>query len=83
MREQPEALRLADWCDANSSGIYRPSADAAAELRRLHAQCERMRDALVDTLDFVERHSNRWDGVNGKHPAEVVENARAALKDQQ
>jgi hypothetical protein len=27
----------------------------------------------------MERHSNRWDGVNGKHPAEVMEAARAAL----
>ena len=35
--EQPLALRLADWCEENSSGIYRPSAEAAGELRRLHA----------------------------------------------
>jgi hypothetical protein len=39
-----------------------------------------LRDALLDALDFLERHSNRWDGVNGKHPHEVVEAARAALK---
>lgn len=32
--KRPEALRLADWCDANSSGAYRPSSEAAAELRR-------------------------------------------------
>jgi hypothetical protein len=36
-------------------------------------------EALVDTTDFLERHSNRWDGVNGKHPHTVVEAARAAL----
>jgi len=36
--------------------------------------------SLIDALDFLERHSNRWDGVNGKHPQEVVEAARAALK---
>lgn len=36
--KQPEALRLADWCEKHSSGIYRPSADAADELRRLHAR---------------------------------------------
>jgi hypothetical protein len=42
MTTQSEALRLADWCDANSSGIYRPSAEAAAELRRLHAENERL-----------------------------------------
>jgi len=36
-------------------------------------------EALKDTLDFVERHSNRWDGVNGKHPQTVIEAARAAI----
>jgi hypothetical protein len=40
---------------------------------------EAMRVALADCLDFVERHSNRWDGINGKHPHEVVEAARTAL----
>lgn len=35
--------------------------------------------ALIDTLDFLERHSNRWDGVNGKHPQVVVTAARAAI----
>lgn len=44
------------------------------------AKSEAMRAALVDTLDFLERHSNRWDGVNGKHPFTVVEAARAALR---
>lgn len=38
-----------------------------------------LREALRDTLDFVERHSNRWDGSNGKHPALIVEAALAAL----
>lgn len=32
-----------------------------------------LREALTDTLDFLERHSNRWDGVNGKHPFTVVD----------
>lgn len=36
-------------------------------------------DSLVDCLFFVECHSNRWDGINGKHPHEVVENARLAI----
>lgn len=38
MSEVPEALRLADWLEANSAGIYRPAADAASELRRFHAE---------------------------------------------
>lgn len=44
--KQPEALRLADWCDANSSGDYRPSAEAAYLLRTQHALLERARAAL-------------------------------------
>jgi hypothetical protein len=52
MSKQPEALRLADWCDANSSGIYRKSAEAAAELRRLHAVNGELRKALRD-IEFV------------------------------
>lgn len=75
MSEQPEALRLADWCDANSSGIYRPSADAAAELRRLHAQCERMRDAL-DTCEAFLLSA-------GFASSDVYAEVCAALKDQQ
>lgn len=35
--------------------------------------------ALADTLSFVEHHSNRWDGINGKHPNDVVTSARSAL----
>lgn len=49
MIEKSEAIRLADWCEANSSGIYRPSAEAAAELRRLHDDNRR----LVNTLNHV------------------------------
>jgi hypothetical protein len=40
--DKPEALRLADWCEAHSSGVYRPSAEAAAELRRLVAENARL-----------------------------------------
>lgn len=43
------------------------------------AEIEKLRESLTDTLYFLERHSNRWDGVNGKHPHTVVEEARAVL----
>ena len=42
-------------------------------------QRDALLEALLDTLDFLERHSNRWDGVNGKHPQVVVTAARAAI----
>lgn len=50
MTAQPEALRLADALEISSNhGIRR---EAAAELRRLHAQ----RDALLEALKTVEWH---------------------------
>ena len=42
-------------------------------------EIEKLQESLADTLYFLERHSNRWDGINGKHPYEVVETARALL----
>jgi len=51
-----------------------------AAVDTLVAERDALKSALTDTLDFCERHSNRWDGINGKHPFTVVEAARAALK---
>jgi hypothetical protein len=48
-------------------------------LEQSEAKLAKAVEALRDTAYFMERHSNRWDGVNGKHPAEVMEAARAAL----
>ncbi len=55
-------------------GYYSCEANA-----RLIAAAPDLLAALKDTLDFLERHSNRWDGVNGKHPQLVVTAARAAI----
>ncbi len=52
---------------------------SSEEDARLIAASKKLYEALIDTLDFVTRHSNRWDGVGGKHPMLVVEAARAAL----
>lgn len=48
-------------------------------IRKLRNENYHLRASLTDTLDFLERHSNRWDGVSGKHPADVAETARALL----
>lgn len=44
MSKQPEALRLADWIEEDMS--CQGDAEIAAELRRLHALCEEMGEAL-------------------------------------
>lgn len=52
------AIELADWCDANSSGIYRKSSEAVAELRRLDAVTRELLDALrlADCVLDAEGH---------------------------
>ena len=49
------------------------------QIAELAAQNQQLREALIYTLDFLERHSNRWDGVYGKHPNDVAVAARDAL----
>ena len=51
-----------------------------ARVEAAEAENAKLREALIDTLDFLERHSNRWDGINGKHPQIVADSARAALQ---
>lgn len=46
---QPEALRLAEWCEENSPGIYRQSAETAKELRRLHARNQEL-EAMLEAV---------------------------------
>lgn len=70
MTEKTNAQRLADIVGGH----------CAAELRRLEAANAELVDALKDTLDFCEHHSNRWDGARGKHIFSVVEAARAAIR---
>ena len=64
-QKQPEALRLADWCDAHSSGDYRPSSEAATELRRLHEVNAELLEALKT--------------IYAGHPEHVYHIARAAI----
>jgi len=56
-----------------------PEWTALYELTPAEKAAPDLLEALKDTLDFCERHSNRWDGMNGKHPWGVVRGARAAI----
>jgi len=46
MKEQPEALRLADALERWHEGVF--PCEAAAELRRLHAENERLTNLCYD-----------------------------------
>lgn len=74
MSEQPEALRLADmvlslrshlgpWRDESDSdeqAAWDGYTEAAAELRRLHALCEEMGDALSAALTHFGMDEDEW-----------------------
>ena len=74
--DKPEALRLAEFCDGNV--LYQP---AAAELRRLHAENERLAAALASSCD--EQRHELWEsgGVAGCERARVAERQRDALQE--
>lgn len=78
----PIIKALADRIEELEREIERKMSAAAFVLKErdaLLADNARLRDALGDTLYFLERHSNRWDGINGKHPNEVACAARSSL----
>ncbi len=64
MSEKPEALRLADDLEAFArfSGGGGMDVKAAAELRRLHAENERLREALekIATVNAMDYEYVRW-----------------------
>ena len=68
MSDQPEALRLADIIGG----------DCAAELRRLHAEVERLREAAKQAL---ERLALYYGGTGFAADAEAIKALRAALKE--
>ena len=70
MSRQPEALRLADELDSVVGGAL--CNRAAAELRRLRAECDALRAALKDIMG--------GEGVPDI-PSSMIEKARAALKE--
>ena len=89
LREALEDFKIYAQDTGQPLYIYRRITDALSTphddsaLREIkagyEAQIKVLRDALEDTFYFLERHSNRWDGVNGKHPNDVAESAREAL----
>ena len=53
MNTQPEALRLADWCENDAPTCLTTHEDVAAELRRLHALNQELLEALKEIVQFM------------------------------
>jgi hypothetical protein len=53
MSEQPKALRLADWLDADACDLKTPR-EAAAELRRLHEVNAELERVLLKVARMAE-----------------------------
>lgn len=88
MSDQPEALRLSDAMRmytrtmilaGQNDGVTYDMNKAAAELRRLHAEC----DALRAALKFIADHDLRGTDltVAGHIAHALIGKARAALKE--
>jgi hypothetical protein len=78
MTTQPEALRLADELEApvGTQSTYSAMQQAAAELRRLHAQ----RDALLEALKLLLSYTLACEAMLNAKPAGQIDIARAAIK---
>ena len=74
MSTQPEALRLADWLLDNVQHINH--AEAAAELRRLHALNQELLEALKHAAYCVQ--DNYCPDMMGHDWDEVIAKAEAA-----
>lgn len=62
-QKQPEALRLAECLDREWAGdalTYDTALEAAAELRRLHTELERLTDALRRANGMAEHFERHW-----------------------
>ena len=73
--KQPEALRLADALEAPLVNANDIAEQAAAELRRLHAQRDALLEALRLALPYVSAHLAEvgdMDGYNAEHTAQTA-----------
>ena len=72
-----EALRLADELEApvGTQSTYSAMQQAAAELRRLHAQ----RDALLEALKLLLSYTLACEAMLNARPAGQIDIARAAI----
>lgn len=80
LRQQLAEIRESyDTQATETKEAWARNAGLLEQLAASQAREQQLREALEDANDFVERYSNRWDGINGKHPYTVVESSRQAL----
>ena len=70
MSAQPEALRLADLLDMSRHRLYRR--EAAAELRRLHAENDRLRTVMVAAAEEIDSHWEAHCDSEGYGPVNLM-----------
>lgn len=77
---QPDALRLADELLEPIHGFPKPSmleSDAAAELRRLHAESEALKRELIKEAARTAAEKRRADHMNLQHSMQAALNREA------
>ena len=79
--KQPEAKRLADELErpVGTQSTYSAMQQAAAELRRLHAEVERLRAVISNAAHKLEQQ-RVWGGMDWTYPAMHPRVWRAVLE---
>jgi hypothetical protein len=80
MTDQPEALRLADKLERGTYLLSVERNNTAAELRRLHAEVERLREVAGQALAFTLRGFSTVRDFDAAR-AVMHDALRAALKE--
>ena len=68
---------LCAWLRANSSGVYRPAADAADEIERLASAAFRFAKALSDYMDGEKDHDIQSNTGLPQKDCDVIAAVRA------
>lgn len=73
MNEQPEALRLADeLAIQDQCDFYKVCEEAALELRWLHEENKRLREAVAAEREACAKLCDGWLHANGDDCAEMI-----------
>jgi len=78
--KQPSAIRLADWLESDNMPTEEASCtEAAAELRRLHALCDEMGEALEESCGVLDAF--QFQSLTAKQQLQINDSALAKWKE--